>query len=333
MKNKAEYRRLPICLVIVLLSATIWLSQANVAVAQTNAAIQNQQIISSLEQFKNDVLSMRSEVSKPLGPYPIYTKCTWCSKTFIFCIEKTTETWDTKVDFTWTRQRLSRVLQQAQQNTSTFSSSYEQTKEWINRLPEFSRRFDSNADIVLAVQKEIKAGVGPNDQQRERAKRALQTLAQDLDTSKSLLQNSTRDIAAFLQQQSSYRGDIRQAIDSADRSAQQALTSLENSSKTHHCQGGLKEKYDGIKADFSRSIREISDDFRALEASSHKAERSLAQLLGTVVSSQTELNSVLRLVNAAGNDQLGSFLQRLHLNAAKKQWSDLANYAVGNLSK
>jgi len=49
------------------------------------------------------------------------------------------------------------------------------------------------------------------------------------------------------------------------------------------------------------------------------------------VNSQTELKTILNLVNAAGNDKLGSFLEQLHLNAAKKQWRELAN-SLGPLS-
>jgi hypothetical protein len=101
--------------------------------------------------------------------------------------------------------------------------------------------------------------------------------------------------------------------------------SFENQSKTWRCQGGLKAKFDGIKADFSHSVQEISGAFQRLEASSQQAEKGLASLLGSVVSSQTELQTVLELVKAAGNDKLGSFIEQLHLTSAKKQWKDLAD--------
>ena len=332
MKNTTQYRRLPIWLVTVLLSTALWLSPANVAVGQTNDETAYKEAVSHLEQFKNEVLGMRSVVSKRLGPYPIYTTCTWCSSYFIFCIQTTTETWDIEVDFTWTRQRLSRLLEQTQQNVSTFSRSYEPTQAWINGIPGFSAEFDNSANIVLSVQKEIKEGVGPNDQQRQTVTEALQELTKDLDRSSSLLQSGTSALAAFLQQQSAYREAIRQAIDGANQSAQEALTELENKSSTHRCQDGLKEKYDRIRADFSRSIQEISGAFQQLEGSSREAEKSLAQLLGAIVSSQTEINTVLDSVNAAGNQNLGSFLEQLHLNTAKKLWSNLADYAVANLS-
>ncbi|MEG4581022.1 hypothetical protein QUA71_15615 [Microcoleus sp. MON1_C5] len=336
MKNKAKCRMLPIWLVIVLFSAVLWVLPADVAVTQISNVTGQKEAISRLAQFNNQVSNMRSVVNKPLGPYPIYTRCTWCSEKkwwgLGLCTKTTTETWDTKVDFTWTRQTLSRMLDQAQRNASTFSSRYEPTQAWINSLPGFSAKFDATADIILAVQADIKAGVGPNDQQRQTVTQALLELTQDLGRSSSLLQDATSSLAAFLQQQSSYKEAIRQATNDADRSAQEALTNLGNQSRTHRCQDGLNEKYAGIRADFSRSLQEISDAFRMLEGSSREVEGSLASLLGFVVNSQSQLQTVINLVNVAKNDELGSFLERLHLNAAKKQWRDLADYAVGKLS-
>ncbi|EAW39366.1 hypothetical protein [Lyngbya sp. PCC 8106] len=336
MKSIVKYRKHLNWLVIIVLSAVLWLSPVNVAIAQNNSVTVPRDVFSRLEQLKNEVSNMRSVASKSLGPYPIYTRCTWCSKKewwgLGLCTKETTETWDTKVDFTWTRRSLSRVLERVQQNTNTFARSYEPTQVWLKGIPDFSKKFDVTADIVLAVQQEIKSGVGPNNQQRKTVKQALQELGEDLDRSSSLLQGGTSALAAFLQQQSAYKRDIQQAIDGADRSAKEALANLEKQSQTHHCQGGLNEKYASIKADFSRSLQEISVAFQKLEGSSREAEKSLAQLLGSVVSSQTELKSVLDLVNAAGNDKLGSFLEKLHLNAAKQQWRDLANSATSNLS-
>lgn len=336
MKNIVKYRKHLNWLLIIMLSAVLWLSPVNVAVAQTNSVTVSRDVFSRLEQFKNEVSNMRSVASKPLGPYPIYTRCTWCSEKewwgLGLCTKETTETWDTKVDFTWTRQSLSRVLERVQQNTNTFARSYEPTQVWLNGLTGFSAKFDTTADIILAVQQEITAGVGPNDQQRNKVKQALQELGKDLDRSSSLLQDGTSPLAAFLQQQSAYKADIKLAIDGVDRSAKEALANLEKQSQTHHCQDGLTEKYASIKADFSRSLQEILVAFQKLEGSSKEAEKSLSQLLGSVVSYQTELKSVLYLVNASGNDKLGSFLEKLHLNAAKQQWRDLADSDVVHLS-
>jgi uncharacterized coiled-coil DUF342 family protein len=336
MKNSTSYWTIATWLVIPLLSAILWLSQVNVAVAQTNAVNAQQQAISRLDQFTNQVSNMRSVVGKSLGPYPIYTRCTWCSEKewwgLGLCTRETTETWDTKVDFTWTRQRLTNTLDKSQRYASTFSNSYQPTQNWISELPKFSTKFDTAANVVLTVQQEIKAGIGPNFQQREVVTQALQDLSNDLNRSAFLLQNGTSALASFLQNQSAYREEIQRGINGADQSAQQALTNLENQSKTHHCQDGLNEKYAGIRADFSRSLQEISDAFQQLGGSSREAEKSLALLLGTVVNSQTDLNTVLELVQAASNEKLGSFLERLHLSQAKEQWKNMADYAASNLS-
>ena len=52
-------------------------------------------------------------------------------------------------------------------------------------------------------------------------------------------------------------------------------------------------------------------------------------LLGGVVNAQTRMKSTAQLVDAARNDQLGSFLEQLHLDAAKRQWSEMAAARAG----
>src|SRR5262249_12794520 len=90
------------------------------------------------------------------------------------------------------------------------------------------------------------------------------------------------------------------------------------------CQAQVNAKFNAITIEFSNSIQAISGAFQKLEASSREAEKGLGVLLGSVVSSQTAMKAVLDSLNAAKRDQLGSFLERLHLTAAKKQWEDLA---------
>lgn len=294
--------------------------------------------VSSLQQFQSDLGSMRSVVSKPLGPYQIFTQCTWCSEKawwgFGSCTQHATESRGVGVDFSWTRKMLDGVLKQAEQNVGTFSSSYAPTQEWIDGLPQFSAKFNATADVILGVQREIGAGRGPTTEQQQNVTLAVQTLIDDLSRSSAQLQTGTKSLAAFLQQLSSYQESIKQAIDGADRSAQEALQSVQNQSKNFRCQDGLDQQFVAIRGEFSRSIQEISAAFQKLEASNREAQKGQAVLLGTVVSSQTEMQSVLDLVKAAKDDQLGSFLERLHLNAAKKQWQDLAaDYASGKQVK
>jgi hypothetical protein len=281
--------------------------------------------IAVLGQFQRDVAGMGGAVRMPLGPYGIRTRCTWCSKHFIFCIEETTETWDVKVDFTWTRGRLDQVLGEAGQHAGAFSRSYTPTRRWLDDLPRFSAKFDAAASVVVAVQAEIRSGTGPTGQQRQRVTDVLGQLTNDLLISKSQLEEGTRALAAFLQQQNAYRKSIQEAINSSDQSAQAALANLVKESSKHRCQGGLSQKFDEIRGDFTNSMRRISGEFQRVSASSERAEKALATLLGNVVSSQTEMQNVIGLVQAAGNDQLGSFLSKLHLSSAAKQWKDLAD--------
>jgi hypothetical protein len=329
MTSATQHRTFLTIRVLFLFSVAVCLLQAPASGQDRNPA-SLKEAVSRLGHFQNDVRNMRSIVGKPLGPYNISGQCTWCSYAWgSLCWENTTASWsNVLVDFSWTRQGLQRVLSEAEHNADNFTNSYAPTQAWIDGLPEFSRKFNATADLILAVQQEIKAGTGPTDQQYQIVKQALQKLAGDLRSSSEQLQMGTRALAVSLDRQSSYREPIRQAINGADRSAQEALNSIRKqyeAIEAHpECQAVFNEKFNPIRADFSRSIQEISGAFQKLEASSREAEKGLAVLLGSVVSSQTELQTVLQLLSAAQQDQLGSFLERLHLTAAKKQWEDLA---------
>jgi hypothetical protein len=280
-------------------------------------------------QFQRDVASMRLVVHQPLGPYELHTECTWCSKEFIFCLEHSTERWGTKVDFSWTRQQLDRVLSQAERDAGALAGGYAPTQAWIDALPAFSAAFDGAAGQVLAVQQAIRQGALPTDQQRQGVTQALQQLTDGMGRSSEQLKAGVKALAVSLQQQSAYRDTIRQAIGGADQAAERALQDVENASRTHRCQGGLQEKFGAIRNDFSRSTESIATAFLRLDASSRDAEKGLAVLLGAVVNAQTEMQTILALLGAAGNDKMGSFLEQLHLAAAKQQWNELAAAYAG----
>lgn len=328
MKFTAVGRRFVSGLVIAFFAAAVCIGPSS-AIAQSQDVKAYREALDHLSQFQQAMVGMRAVAGATLGPYPINTSCTWCSEYAWWglglCTQNTTQSWGVNVDFTWTRQGLLQLLEQAQQNASSFSRRYAPTQAWIDSLPEFSRKFDAMAITVSAVQEEIRAGLGPDDRQHNTVKQALRSSSMELDQSLSLLQSGTRALAAFLQEQSAYREAIQRAIGRADQSAQAALANLQAQSSAQRCQDGVEAKYNGIRGDFSRSIQSISGTFQALEGTSRSAEQSLALLLGSVVSAQTDLKTVLNLVDTTQNDQLGSFLERLHLNAAKQQWQALAN--------
>ena len=289
--------------------------------------------LSKVAQLGKDVRAMRAVASIPLGPYELATQCTWCSKDFIgICLEHTTETWRTNVDFTWTRNHLNQVLAQMQQNADAFPVAFAPVQAWIDSLPAFSARFNQAADIVLDVQQQIKAGKGPDDGQRQAVTKALESLIGDLTANSRQLEDGTRALAAALQQQSAFGPQIKQAIDGADEAARSSLANLQTVASTHRCQDGLPEKFSAIKAGFSNSIGSISAEFQTLEASRQASDRGLALLLGTLVSSRTDVQSVMEQIKAANNDALGSFLARLHLASAKAQWQQITDYAMSHLS-
>lgn len=282
----------------------------------------------SLAQFRQQVTDMRAQAQQPLGPFRIESSCSWCSERawwgFGSCTETTHGAWGGSVDFSWTRGQLNATLARAEQDAGAFAGSFAPTQAWLDGLPAFSASFDAAADLILGIEQAIKAGQGPTDEQRRQVTQALGQLAADLTRSSTQLQAGTRALAVSLQQQSSYRDAIRAAIDGASRAAEAELANVEKSAMGHPCQDGVPAQFAAIRASFSASTARIQVAFGQLDVKSRAAENALAVLLGGVVNAQTQMKSILGLVAAAGNDKLGSFLEQLHLAAAKKQWSELA---------
>jgi hypothetical protein len=304
------------------------------------ADAQNVDVASSTEaltrvaELGNTVRAMRAVVAIPLGPYEVSTRCTWCSKEFIgICFENTTQSWSTTVDFSWTRSRLNRVLAQAEQSANDFPRAFASMQAWIDGIPAFTARFAKAADIITNVEQQIKTGQGPSEQQRQAVTQALQALISDFANTTTQLDNGTRTLAAALQEQSGYGPAIRQATDGADQSATAALSDLENQANVQRCRDGLSDKFNAIRASFGNSTRQISAAFQTLEASRQASDRGLAALLGILVSSRTDVQSIADQLAAVTNDKLGGFLERLHLASAKQQWQQVADYAAARLSR
>jgi hypothetical protein len=299
---------------------------------QSQASAQTNNALSLLKQYQGEIAKVREAAGK-LGPYGIYGDCTsTCVKRswFFGICEATGVNFSASLDFQSTRGGLNSVLQEAERYAGTFSGSFAPTQAWIDRLPEFSQQFNADADRVLGVQQEIKAGNGPTDLQRQVVAQALQDLTGILESSSTPLRQGTGALAAFLQQQSQYRQSIAQAIAGFDRSSQDQLKALmHNVSNKPGCgtsaiRSSIEGQFNSIKGQLAISSGEISQAYQNLETSSRTAEKAVADLLGFVVSTQTDVNSVKDMVNAANADQLGSFLQRLHLDAAKNRLAMLA---------
>lgn len=300
----------------------------------SQTAVSLKDAVFRLEQFRKDVESMRSVVEKPLGPYSFTASCSWCCGKFLWwCTKDCSESWGMNVDFQWTRTKLHEVLDSAEKNFNTFPDSFAPVQAWINGLPGFSDKFDSTATSIINVRNEIAAGKGPDEKQRLEIAQALDNLIDALESNVLELRRGTTALAAFLQNQSAFRSDIKTAIDGADRSAQEALTDLQKQSMTQRCQNGVQENFNKAKNDFSQSTREIWDAFIHLETSSKEAEKSLAFLLGTVVSSLTDMHSVLESLRSAKKDEFASFMEKLHFDVAQRQWRELAASASQMLAK
>jgi hypothetical protein len=103
-------------------------------------------------------------------------------------------------------------------------------------------------------------------------------LTGDLEANSTQLNTATRAVAAALQQQSAYGPAIKEALANVEREA------------STHCQ---------------ELIRNIPTAFQRLEASRLASDRGLAFLLGTVVSSRTDMRSVKDQIMTVNKDQLG----------------------------
>jgi hypothetical protein len=285
-----------------------------------------------LQQYREELARMRDLAHTPLGPYRIATDCTWCSDRAwwglgIFCTEGTTQRVAFTVDFNRAGSQLRAVVHEAEQSAGDFSRMYAPTEAWLAALPELSRRFNENADVILAIDEEIRRGNGPTDQQRADAVRALENLTKDLDRSAAQLRQGTQALAAFLERQSEFRKTIRQAIAASDQAAREELDSIASQlQKQAHpdCMNVVNDRFNSIRRDFDRSTHAITAGFQHLERRSVEAEKSVAVLLAAVVDNQTNVKSVTELVRAAGKGQTGSVLVRLHLSSAKRQWAALA---------
>jgi hypothetical protein len=294
------------------------------ALAQAPSPQALEQAVNQLARFEGEVDRMRGIVHHSIGPYTIGSSCRRCSSEFLgICFAYRTESWRQQIALLGLVQ-VDDVLTQAQADGVRLEDSYAPTRQWIAGLPAFSAQFGSAADIVLALQQQIGQGKAATPAQRDQVTAALGQLYDGLAKSAAQLESGVQTLAVALQKQSDYRNQIQQAINMSAQSAQQDLARAEAIARTQSCQDGVAQQLNGIRNDFGNSMQQLSQSFGQLGAASGDAERSLSVLLGAVVNSRTEMQSVMNLVQAAKGDQIGSFLEQLHLAAAKKQWEDLA---------
>lgn len=267
---------------------------------------------------------MRGMVRHSFGPYVIGASCKRCASEFLgICFAYSYDAWNQRIDLRGVQQ-IDDVLAAAQADEVRLDQSYGPTRDWVAGLPGFSEQFGKTADVVLAVQQQIRQGQPATPAQREQVKAALSQLHASLSQSAGQLESGVQTLALALQKQSDYRERIRQAISISTAASQQDLEMAAQIARTAPCNDGVLQQVKNIRTDFNGALQRLSQEFNQLAQASGDAERGLAVLLGAVVNSRTQMQNVLNLVQAAKDDQIGSFLEQLHLSAAKKQWEDLA---------
>ncbi len=290
------------------------------------------QAVAAFGQLRQNLQAMQGAMGAPLGPYELATQCTWCSEHAWWglgtCTQETTRKQSTRIDFEWTRARVGSLIGQAQALAANFPAAYAPAQAWLRGVPTFNATFQQASDIVLKVRDEIKAGQGPNDGQKVRVTQALQAVVTGLQASRQQLDASTGSLASYLQRQSTVRAQMSEAIGGAARSADEAWTKYKQDTNTWQCHDGLDARFNQMKAHFTGSTQRISTSFQNVDASSRAAEQALATMTATLVSAQGDYQSILKQVQAAQKDQLGSFIEQLHLDVARRQWQQLADYAA-----
>jgi hypothetical protein len=294
------------------------------SLAQPPSTQSLEQAVSRLAQFQAEVDRMRGVVHQSFGPYTIGSECEVCSWSILgLCMQHHVEGWRRQIGLQGLAQ-IDQVLAQVQGDGVQLEQSYGPTRAWVDGLPAFSAAFGSAADIVLAVQQQIRQGQPATQQQRDQVTVALTRLQADLAHSASQLEAGVRTLAIALQKQSDYRNAIGRAIALSNEAAQQDLSQATMIASQQRCQDGVPQQLAAIRVAFANSSQQLAQAFSQLAMTSSGAEQSLGVLLGAVISSRTQMATVLNLVQAAGADQVGSFLEQLHLATAKKQWEDLA---------
>jgi hypothetical protein len=238
-----------------------------------------------------------------LGPLELYASCTYCSSEVRgICTGHSIASWRQVVDFSWPG------------DADMAADGYALAQAWIAGLPAFSVRFGANADVLVGIEQAIRQGIGPNEQQRRDATQALLDMTGALGRSSMQLDAGVRALGVSIARQTAYRRALRQAIDGTAR--------------RQRCTDGVQARFDAISGEAAHATQEAATTIEQLEASDQNGEKALAALLGAVLNTRAEVESVLRLLAAAGTEQLGSYLERLDFAAARRQWSELASAAA-----
>lgn len=282
-----------------------------------------------LAKFRRDAEALRSLADTTMTVPSLSGSCTRCTKKFIFCLEERTTQWSIQADFTSFRKRLDRALENASQHASTFNTTYRPMQDWLHDLPRFSADFDSAESVVQEVREDIRLGTPVSDEQKRRVTETLRKVETDLEHTSRSLTEGTRALTNFLHRQSADRETIRAAEKALDQSGQKAFASIAKFNKDQMCgESAAKAQLHQLKAVYLTKLSEITESLQILETSSHNAERGLGDLLQAVISTQTQVSKIRQLIEAASKDQLGSFLEQVHLSSAAAQWRDLAGHLL-----
>lgn len=281
----------------------------NGAASQVGNTSQPNSIILRINQFKSQLSDFRSVVIEKKAGFNMKL---WCNNTSFF----------THFDG-FEYQSLIDELTKLEKNADSFSRYYDGSLNWKKSLTGISTMFDSTNEIFLAAQEEVRRGGNLSDPQRKIITTALEELIVALRGNSTLLYNSTAAFAVFVQNNSSYLESIQKELFQVDSEFQEYFVSAESV---------LKETCPNESLQIAKTIRDhaskpISDSFVFLKARSRELDEHLANVLGTLVNSQTTLKSIIALLNTV--DDIAS--ANLHFSSALIQWKHLVDTVTTNL--
>ena len=201
-------------------------------------------------------------------------------------------------------------------------------------LPAFSSQFNSASDIILAVQKEINSGIGPNSAQRATVNQQLEHIMARLVQDSTQLKNGRTALANFLKRQNEYQAAIVRAKNNLVASARNVLKRMNDFINQQPCgQGTARNQFNGFQNQLNNSIKTYENALSNLTAQTQQADQAVSILMGTLTSVISSFQPVIQQLKLSQDAPLGGAIQKLRLDVARAQWADLANFASTQVPK
>jgi hypothetical protein len=156
-------------------------------------------------------------------------------------------------------------------------------RQWAQTaLPRSSVAFSNASVEVLAVQDEMKRGIGPSESQRTRVIGALDRILASLNTGKGELTTMNKLLSGYLQEQRAARGSLSDWSTTASGQIQSRAQKIREDIDRQRCKGDGLAKLAEIERNANASIATIKTRIEELQRRDAEADSFLALLSGTL---------------------------------------------------